>query len=162
MVSPFQNSSALSFIVNDTFERLARPFPLPSQSKVVVAAGEYRYPRAALDYSSNRGLALSGSVKVSAGEFWEGHSQVAEGGIELRPSDHVDMNLTVSRNQVYLPAGDWYDYEKGWRFEGKRGHLVPVTLEGIPIFARGGAFFTCLSSQLIVSASVCSTDSRAA
>jgi hypothetical protein len=103
----FQNSSALSFIVNDTFERLAKPFPLPSQSKVIVPAGEYQYQRAELDYSSNRGRALSGSVKVSAGEFWNGHSQVAEGGVELRPSYHLDMNLTVSRNQVYLPAGDF-------------------------------------------------------
>ena len=42
--------------------------------------------------------------------------------------------------EVYLPAGDWYDYHRGWRFEGRRTHLVPVTMEAIPVFVRGGAF----------------------
>ena len=42
--------------------------------------------------------------------------------------------------EVYLPAGDWYDYYRGWRFEGRRTHLVPVTMEAIPVFVRGGAF----------------------
>jgi len=42
--------------------------------------------------------------------------------------------------EVYLPAGDWYDYYRGWRFEGGRTHLVPVTMEAIPVFVRGGAF----------------------
>jgi alpha-glucosidase len=42
--------------------------------------------------------------------------------------------------EVYLPAGDWYDYYRGWRFEGGRVHLVPVTMEAIPVFVRSGAF----------------------
>jgi alpha-glucosidase len=42
--------------------------------------------------------------------------------------------------EVYLPAGDWYDYHRGWRFEGRRSHLIPVTMEAIPVFVRGGAF----------------------
>jgi len=41
---------------------------------------------------------------------------------------------------VYLPAGEWYDYHRGWRFEGRRTHLVPVTREAIPVFVRAGAF----------------------
>jgi alpha-glucosidase len=42
--------------------------------------------------------------------------------------------------EVYLPAGEWYDYYRGWRFEGRRTHLIPVNLEAIPVFVRGGAF----------------------
>jgi alpha-glucosidase len=42
--------------------------------------------------------------------------------------------------EVYLPAGEWYDYHRGWRFEGRRTHLIPVTMEAIPVFVRGGAF----------------------
>jgi alpha-glucosidase len=41
--------------------------------------------------------------------------------------------------EVYLPAGDWYDYYRGWRFGGRRSHLIPVTMEAIPVFVRGGA-----------------------
>ena len=46
-------------------------------------------------------------MKVSAGEFWDGRSWSAEGGFELRPNYHVDVNLTFSRNNVDLPAGDF-------------------------------------------------------
>ncbi|MCU1246260.1 MAG: Alpha-glucosidase [Acidobacteria bacterium] len=41
---------------------------------------------------------------------------------------------------VYLPAGQWYDYWTGQRFEGSRGMDVPVTLGSIPMYVRAGAF----------------------
>ncbi len=41
---------------------------------------------------------------------------------------------------VYLPAGDWFDYWTGRRFAGGRTIRVPVTLESIPMFVRGGGF----------------------
>jgi hypothetical protein len=101
----FQNSSALSFNVTNTFDRLVTPFAI--QRAVIIPVGDYTYQRSSLDYSSNRGRSLSGNVKVSSGEFWDGHSWSAEGGFELRPSYHLDVNLTFSRNQVDLPAGDF-------------------------------------------------------
>ena len=41
---------------------------------------------------------------------------------------------------VYLPAGDWFDYWTGRRFAGNRTIPVPVTLDSIPMFVRGGGF----------------------
>lgn len=41
---------------------------------------------------------------------------------------------------VYLPKGEWYDFWSGRQYVGGGGVRVPVTLEKIPIFARGGAF----------------------
>ena len=41
---------------------------------------------------------------------------------------------------VYLPGGDWYDYWTGHAFTGGRTIKVPVTLDTIPIFVRGGGF----------------------
>jgi alpha-glucosidase len=41
---------------------------------------------------------------------------------------------------VYLPAGDWFDYWTGRRFTGGRTLHVPVTLNSIPMFVRGGGF----------------------
>jgi alpha-glucosidase len=41
---------------------------------------------------------------------------------------------------VYLPAGDWFDYWTGRRYAGNTTIHVPVTLDSIPIFVRGGAF----------------------
>jgi alpha-glucosidase len=44
------------------------------------------------------------------------------------------------QRDVYLPAGDWYDYWTGKLVKGGRRISVPVTLESIPIYVRAGAF----------------------
>jgi alpha-glucosidase len=41
--------------------------------------------------------------------------------------------------QVYLPAGDWYDWHTGKRIAGPRHVLVPTPMDRIPLYARGGA-----------------------
>jgi alpha-glucosidase len=41
--------------------------------------------------------------------------------------------------QVYLPAGDWYDWNSGQRHAGGSFALVPTPMEHIPVFARAGS-----------------------
>jgi alpha-glucosidase len=41
--------------------------------------------------------------------------------------------------QVYVPAGDWYDWHTGELVGGKRFLTVTTPLDRIPIYARGGA-----------------------
>jgi alpha-glucosidase len=41
---------------------------------------------------------------------------------------------------LYLPKGEWFDFWTGRRYEGGKGARIPVTLDSIPIFVRGGAF----------------------
>jgi len=41
---------------------------------------------------------------------------------------------------VYLPVGDWFDYWTGRRFAGHQTIQVPVKLDSIPLFVRGGGF----------------------
>jgi Domain of unknown function (DUF5916)/Carbohydrate family 9 binding domain-like len=101
----FQDSSSLSFNATNTFDRLTEPFAI--RPSVIIPVGDYTYRRGSLEYSANRGRGLSGSFKASAGEFWDGRSWSADGGVELRPNYHVDVNLTFSRNQVDLPEGDF-------------------------------------------------------
>jgi alpha-glucosidase len=45
----------------------------------------------------------------------------------------------VTERQVYLPAGDWYDWHTGTMVGGQRFVTMPTPMEAIPIFARGGA-----------------------
>jgi hypothetical protein len=59
---------------------------------------------------------VSGNVKVSSGEFWDGRSWSAAGGFELRPNYHLDVSLTFDRNQVDLPAGKFTTTLLGLRF----------------------------------------------
>ena len=42
--------------------------------------------------------------------------------------------------EVYLPKGEWFDFWTGRRYDGGSSARIPVTLESIPIFVRGGAF----------------------
>jgi alpha-glucosidase len=41
---------------------------------------------------------------------------------------------------VYLPKGDWFDYWTGRRYAGGKSVHVPVTIDSIPMFVRGGGF----------------------
>jgi hypothetical protein len=101
----FHNSSMLAVNVTNTFDRLVAPFPI--RPTVVIAPGDYTYPRYSVRYNSDLGRAFSGNVNVSGGEFWDGRSWSATGGIDLKPNHHLNIDLTVSRNQVDLPAGEF-------------------------------------------------------
>ncbi len=46
----------------------------------------------------------------------------------------------AERRDVYLPAGDWFDYWTGRRYAGNSTIALPVTLDSIPMFVRGGGF----------------------
>ena len=45
----------------------------------------------------------------------------------------------VTARQVYLPAGDWYDWHTGELVGGSGFRTAATPMETIPIFARGGA-----------------------
>jgi len=46
----------------------------------------------------------------------------------------------LTERQVYLPAGDWFDYWTGKRHAGNSTIHVSAPLDYIPIFVRGGGF----------------------
>ena len=45
----------------------------------------------------------------------------------------------ITARQVYLPAGDWYDWHTGERVGGQRFVTAATPMERIPLYARGGA-----------------------
>jgi alpha-glucosidase len=45
----------------------------------------------------------------------------------------------ATSRQVYLPAGDWYDWHTDELLAGQRFVIAPTPMNRIPIFARGGA-----------------------
>jgi alpha-glucosidase len=46
----------------------------------------------------------------------------------------------LTDRQVYLPAGDWFDYWTGKRHAGNSTIHISAPLDYIPIFVRGGGF----------------------
>jgi alpha-glucosidase len=45
----------------------------------------------------------------------------------------------TTARQVYLPAGDWYDWHSDALVGGSRFHLAATPMDHIPVYARGGA-----------------------
>ncbi len=58
-------------------------------------------------------------------------------GADLLVAPVVAPGMTA--RQVYLPAGDWYDWHTDELIGGTRFHTAATPMETIPIFARGGA-----------------------
>ncbi|HVU26845.1 MAG TPA: glycoside hydrolase family 31 protein [Verrucomicrobiae bacterium] len=46
----------------------------------------------------------------------------------------------ATRRDIYLPDGDWFDYWSGQKFAGGQTIQMPVTINSIPMFVRGGSF----------------------
>lgn len=100
----FADSGELRASATSTVERLERPFPI-GNGRLEVAPGEYSFDEASLEYSSNRSAALSGSVEVTAGEFWTGRQRRVTGSTRWRFDAHLAATVTLSRNEITLPAG---------------------------------------------------------
>ena len=49
------------------------------------------------------------------------------------------LREAMTEREVYLPKGTWYEYRGGRRYEGGHAFVVPVTLDSIPVFVRGGS-----------------------
>lgn len=45
----------------------------------------------------------------------------------------------ATARQVYLPAGEWYDWHEDAALEGKRHVIASTPMDRIPLYARGGA-----------------------
>jgi alpha-glucosidase len=50
------------------------------------------------------------------------------------------LKEAATEREVYLPKGEWFDYWTARRFDGGAAIQVPVSIESIPLFVRGGAF----------------------
>jgi alpha-glucosidase len=50
------------------------------------------------------------------------------------------LTENATERDVYLPKGEWFDYWTGQRHAGGKSVQVPVTIDSIPMFVRGGGF----------------------
>ncbi len=101
----FADSSELRAWGRSTFEQLRSAFGIgPVLS---VQPGQYSFEDVGLEFRSNRSAALSGSLEVSAGEFWSGRQRLAGGGLRWRFNAHLAVSTTLMRNAVTLPEGSF-------------------------------------------------------
>ncbi len=63
-------------------------------------------------------------------------------GSELLAAPFIEpmaADVGLSRQAVWLPKGDWFDFFSGTRYAGDGWHAVYGRLDEIPVFARAGA-----------------------
>ncbi len=99
----FENNGNINFVVNQTFDRLVRPFAI--RSDTAIPAGDYDYRRYTVSFNTgnNRKLGLTGNTNW--GEFWHGDNRSYAAGVDYRPNYHLNLDLSYSRNEVTLPTG---------------------------------------------------------
>jgi alpha-glucosidase (family GH31 glycosyl hydrolase) len=51
----------------------------------------------------------------------------------------IDSHTRLSRQTVWLPSGQWFNFFDGERFNGQRWYSVYGRLDDIPVFAKAGA-----------------------
>ncbi len=101
----FESGDRFEFNVQPQGERLPVPFEIAEG--VVIPVGSYdwvRY-RAELDLASKR--LVSGRVSWWFGPFYDGDLSELSARIAINPSDLINVELTGTRNDGSLPAGDF-------------------------------------------------------
>jgi hypothetical protein len=93
----------------NTLDRLDDTFTIfdTGAKTVVLPVGEYQYRRYGVNYHSDGSRAISGHVGTSGGTFWSGHDRALGGGIQFKPSYHVNVELTWHYDNVKLREGDF-------------------------------------------------------
>lgn len=89
--------------VRDMFERVPRSFEIFPGNTVL--AGAYAWREATAGFTSSGARALSGNVRLTAGDFYDGSRTSVSVGGTWRPRYDVLMELSLQRNQVDLPRG---------------------------------------------------------
>lgn len=100
-----RSGTGFSITANDRFERISSPFTI--SSGVVLAPGDYRFRDGVLSYSSSSAHSLTGNARVGFGEFWSGTRTFFSAGASWRPRYDLFMDLSLERNQVDLPEGEF-------------------------------------------------------
>ena len=84
-------------------EHLVEPFTIAHG--VTLAPGRYRFDRATASYRSDRSRRLSGTIGVTAGEFWSGDMAGTSLAARLRLSARGAVSGTLERHHAILPEG---------------------------------------------------------
>jgi hypothetical protein len=83
----------------------------------IIAAGDYTWDRAELQFSSSAGRALSVELVASTGGFYDGTATRAGAEVRLRVEPHIIAALNYRLAAVQLPSGNFTAREAGARLD---------------------------------------------
>lgn len=98
----FQNQASVSFVVDQTFDRLTRDDRILDVS---IPRGDYKYRSYSANASTDRRRRIGGNGRVTWGDFWDGTRTSFDSAVNLRPTYRWNIDLIYSRNRVALMNG---------------------------------------------------------
>ncbi len=99
----FQDGGRFGIDYDRIFEVLEEPFEI--HDGISIPTGTYRFDQIVINYFSDSSKWLSGSVRYTAGGFWDGDISGWRGGLRARASEHLAAELSYERNSVDLASG---------------------------------------------------------
>ena len=112
----FENSDQFTVSYTDSYEFLARPFPIPIYPSVVVPPGRYDFQTTKIGFNLGRRRKVSGNMSVEHGTFYDGHRtsvNVSQGRVSL--TNALSVEPTYSLNDVDVPEGAFTTHLVGSR-----------------------------------------------
>jgi hypothetical protein len=113
LAAAFESGDRLELVPSASYERLVRPFPIGPG--VTLPPGEYAWEGVAVNLRTYNGRKASGTVSVSAGDFYDGTKQTVALGGDFRPGKLLSLNPTYQLNDVRLGSGDFTTHLVGLR-----------------------------------------------
>ena len=101
----FRPDGELQLEASDEFDRLTTPFTVAAGH--TIPSGSYAFQRVGVRYGTGTGRALSGSLGVSTGGFYDGDRTNWNAALTWRASYRLRLEGTAQRNAVTLPGGDF-------------------------------------------------------
>jgi hypothetical protein len=102
----FENSDVLSLVYDDFREVLFDSFLIADG--VTIPQGEYGFSNLNASFALGQQRAVSGTVEVERGTFWDGHkTSLGFSGGRVEVSPQLSVEPSISFNRVTLPFGDF-------------------------------------------------------
>ena len=101
----FENGASFNVGAHRTFDRLVEPFQI--RPDISISEGDYSYDDFFVSYNADGSRAITGNIRYTVGEFWDGRRSSFSGSLDLKPDYHLNIDLNYSRNRIRLAGGSF-------------------------------------------------------
>jgi len=94
----FPDRSSVNVSFNRQFERLLTPFQI--RPGTFIPEGDYSWNEGSVSYRTSQGKKLSGTGRLSRGQFWDGTRLTVTGGLRWQPDHRMVLDLDATHNSL--------------------------------------------------------------
>jgi len=98
----FENNGSASLTMTRTLDRLTESDRIQG---IPLRPGDYLYTDYAAGFRTDGTEVISGNASINWGEFWDGTRTSFNGGLVVKPNEHLNVGLSYSRNRLDLSNG---------------------------------------------------------